>query len=110
MKNIEKIRNMSSAEVAECLVKGCCKSEIRFKCGETGKDCEKCVSEWLDKDADQDNFTLYPCPFCGGEAKIDRGIMNVAFYVKCQKCRCSTFPHLIIEEAVDDWNRRISNE
>ena len=60
---------------------------------------------------------LKPCPFCGGEAYIDRedcyGVQDDYYMVHCEKCSlqfgfCSMFESE--EEAIEAWNRRADNE
>jgi predicted RNA-binding Zn-ribbon protein involved in translation (DUF1610 family) len=51
-------------------------------------------------------ITLLPCPFCGGEAEIERyGTGRYSTIYRCTECSCSletgeTFHH------GRDWNRR----
>ena len=55
---------------------------------------------------------LKPCPFCGGEARLQRKV--VGYYVICKKCGCRTpyyqYQYAPIEvkkqEAIEAWNRR----
>lgn len=67
--------------------------------------------------------TLKPCPFCGGEAELDRtmerfeyctggpnSVMDYGYWVYCTKCDASlgaiNVPPSSPEEATRDWNRR----
>ena len=77
------------------------------------------------------NQGLKPCPFCGGNAKIEYSLMpglHEAFYnitIKCTKCYMSAKdyaviyhdaetepPELILEmrdRLIDKWNRRVND-
>lgn len=48
---------------------------------------------------------LKPCPFCGGEAEIER--YTIKPYVACMKCGCSMPDrHQTAEQAIAAWNSR----
>lgn len=57
---------------------------------------------------------LKPCPFCGGQARVTRGVRGIPFiFIKCRQCgavisfdndRCNYNPC----EAVKYFNRRES--
>ena len=48
---------------------------------------------------------LKPCPFCGGEAEIER--YTIKPYVACMKCGCSMPDrHQTAEQAIEAWNAR----
>ena len=65
---------------------------------------------------------LLPCPFCGGEAELDRtaerfeyctggpnSVMDFGYWVYCTKCDASmgaSVPPSSPEEATREWNRR----
>lgn len=57
---------------------------------------------------------LLPCPFCGGEARLQRKGKKHGYYVICKKCGCRTpyyqFQFLSDEElrdtAIKTWNTR----
>ena len=66
---------------------------------------------------------LLPCPFCGGEAELDRSterfeygtggpnsVMEWGYYVYCTQCSAGTsavsVPPPSPEEAASEWNRR----
>lgn len=63
---------------------------------------------------------LKPCPFCGGEAKVQTGVSQNMLYgdrpnaaVVCKKCGCGTgkkqdiyYDGSVINEAIREWNRR----
>lgn len=52
---------------------------------------------------------LKPCPFCGGEAKVQRFPRNYSVY--CTECGARTMSFKPTEEeAVEDWNRRVSDD
>ena len=53
-----------------------------------------------------DGVTLRKCPFCGGEAKLEKGLCELDNYVMCLNCRCKTKLHNTKESAVKAWNRR----
>ena len=57
---------------------------------------------------------LLPCPFCGGEARLQRKGKKREYYVICKKCGCRT-PYYkyqfssnekLREEAIATWNTR----
>lgn len=56
---------------------------------------------------------LKPCPFCGGEAKLDRATHSSLVY--CKECRASTKlidfspEYASDEKAIEAWNRRTAN-
>ena len=55
-----------------------------------------------------DKTTLKPCPFCGGEARVQSYYRDYAIY--CFKCNASTrkfYPTR--EEAEKAWNRRAND-
>ena len=67
---------------------------------------------------------LKPCPFCGGNAKIesippDEQYETTAYYISCEHCGSSTsFGYIYADktarectrkETVDKWNRRAGN-
>jgi len=49
---------------------------------------------------------LKPCPFCGGEAKLNLLLGN--YCVTCTECMGAIFPArgMTKEEAIEAWNRR----
>lgn len=56
---------------------------------------------------------LKSCPFCGGEARLQR--KGDGYYVICKRCGCRT-PYnqyqfisreKLREEAIEAWNRRV---
>lgn len=49
---------------------------------------------------------LKPCPFCGGEAKIKKNILNEDIYVECRSCYSRTDGFGIAEYAIEQWNKR----
>ena len=50
---------------------------------------------------------LKPCPFCGGEAKVNE--FNDVFFVACVVCQSETIWFETPEEAIEAWNRRVDN-
>ena len=60
---------------------------------------------------------LRECPFCGGEAEIipfDRKALGVwkfhFFYVQCRLCSNGTHVFTYEIDAIEAWNRRVSDE
>lgn len=70
--------------------------------------------------------TLAPCPFCGGEAELERSnerfeygtggpnsVMEWGYYVYCTKCSAGIaavdVPPPSPEEAAEEWNRRVES-
>ena len=57
---------------------------------------------------------IRPCPFCGGEAKLEDlgGGMNCGrFFVKCTKCEIAQDALSATKQtAIKRWNRRVDNE
>lgn len=70
---------------------------------------------------------LKPCPFCGGEAELIDSRLSVitkpVFYVECTSCNCIVGRRIMItsarkgkeyfgakEDAIEAWNRRVSDE
>ena len=53
---------------------------------------------------------LKPCPFCGGEAKIEKH-EEYSYIVRCTKCPCDIGRHWYRrkQDAKKDWNRRTEN-
>lgn len=58
---------------------------------------------------------LKPCPFCGGEAKVDcapRSYGTVVVYAFCKECGaqseefCARYDICAKDEAINAWNRR----
>ena len=49
---------------------------------------------------------LLPCPFCGGEAELLKGLCELDNYVMCLKCRCKTKLYNTKEAAIKAWNTR----
>lgn len=45
---------------------------------------------------------LKPCPFCGGEAHIQKS----GNWIRCAECGAETDYYDIEEEAIAAWNRR----
>lgn len=53
---------------------------------------------------------LKPCPFCGSEAKLNKG--KTVFWCSCENaaCACEIGAYLKKEEAIKAWNRRVNHE
>ena len=52
---------------------------------------------------------LKPCPFCGGEARINKGHSRLAewYTVSCSKCHVTqTVRYIKPEKAIEAWNTR----
>ena len=62
---------------------------------------------------------LRPCPFCGGDAKLDHyagdryaGEVTLSF-IRCKKCGAITYKYRMStdyssdEKAIEAWNRRV---
>lgn len=62
--------------------------------------------EWLDLEYKKE---LLPCPFCGGEAVVDKEIpfLTPTFRVKCSVCGIGTDIHSFKQPSIDAWNRRV---
>ncbi|MBQ7220698.1 MAG: Lar family restriction alleviation protein [Synergistaceae bacterium] len=88
---------------------------------------EQVSKEWNDKqchDEDStptplDDFELLPCPFCGGEARVEQEYYE-GWHVECTDCETRTREFLAEDmtaealkearkEAVALWNRRAAN-
>lgn len=55
------------------------------------------------------NEKLKPCPFCGGEAEINRGYsfgMTYIYEVECENCKALMGVFESEAEAIEAWNRR----
>ena len=50
---------------------------------------------------------LKPCPFCGGEAEKQWGMMAI-YWVECTDCGAEGSQHGSLEEAIAAWNTRNS--
>lgn len=50
---------------------------------------------------------LLPCPFCGGEAKVENEFLGT-WKVRCQKCSCEVGRYWFWTErhAIEAWNTR----
>ena len=53
---------------------------------------------------------LKPCPFCGGEAKLEKADMG-CWKIKCTKCPCDfgRYWYLRKRDAKKAWNRRATD-
>ena len=52
---------------------------------------------------------LKPCPFCGGEAEPWQH-MNGGWMIRCKKCASKTALYMLLNVAVEIWNKRAENE
>ena len=54
---------------------------------------------------------LKPCPFCGEKARLHT-IHTHAYYVQCDNVSCGivTWIHTTEEEAVEAWNKMVTDE
>lgn len=50
---------------------------------------------------------LKPCPFCGGEASTYVAYDD-NYYVCCDECGCGLPVYNTEEEAIEAWNKRVS--
>lgn len=57
---------------------------------------------------------LKPCPFCGGEASLERShhtVFGDGYWVECENANCPCNPHTIDyrdeDMAVNAWNERL---
>ena len=49
---------------------------------------------------------LKPCPLCGGEADLKRGLYVIDNYVMCKACKTKTTLYNTKDEAIKRWNTR----
>lgn len=53
------------------------------------------------------------CPFCGGEVSLVQTKLgkHPAYWIYCNNYNCEiqpqTLPHLVMDEAIEAWNRRV---
>jgi len=56
---------------------------------------------------------LKPCPFCGGEVKIEY-VVPKEFVIVCEECGIAALPaneNLCgLDKFIDRWNRRVNDE
>ena len=52
------------------------------------------------------NKELLPCPFCGGEAEIEKFYDSGCWFLKCTGCFAQTNIMGTKEMAIDRWNTR----
>lgn len=62
--------------------------------------------EWLELEYE---IVLRRCPFCGGEAIVDKDVPFITpiFRVKCSVCEIGTDIHSYKQCAIDAWNSRV---
>ena len=53
---------------------------------------------------------LKPCPFCGNTAFVSEYLYDpyITFFVECNGCHATTFEFATSAEAIEAWNRRVS--
>jgi Lar family restriction alleviation protein len=51
-------------------------------------------------------LNLLPCPFCGGEAKLDHLTAVDDFFICCTKCEIQQIANYNDYEAIERWNTR----
>ena len=73
---------------------------LQFKQDFTRRDCLKMAI-----------YDLKPCPFCGNKAVIKSkpDIYGLRYYVMCGKCETKTHIFEKCVDAVELWNKRISD-
>ena len=49
---------------------------------------------------------LMPCPFCGGDAKLDHLTEIDDYFVSCSRCEVGQIANYCSDEAVRRWNWR----
>ena len=52
---------------------------------------------------------LKRCPFCGGEASEDESLNGNYYVIICSRCLVQTDDCRTKDEAIDDWNSRVSD-
>lgn len=52
---------------------------------------------------------LKSCPFCGGEANVEK-VIDGLYYVNCTKCFASSTTLKSKELVARRWNRRVTDE
>lgn len=104
MRNFEKYKTIDEKVIAH--VDYCEKTTGSDYCRNNG--CRACIFKWLELEHEE----LKPCPFCGGEARVDDDLchsdMSKTFYsVICKKCGARTTNNFTLkEDAIEQWNRR----
>lgn len=61
---------------------------------------------------------LKPCPFCGGEAELAHlkkhrhKVLGIycPVYIRCKGCGSTSPVKVTVEEAIEQWNRRATDE
>ena len=56
---------------------------------------------------------MKPCPFCGGKAIIHDFKPfreKRLWYISCHDCEIEQINYLSEQEAIEAWNRRVSND
>ena len=57
-----------------------------------------------------DEIKLKACPFCGGEAEIERmGTHRVSMIITCSDCGCSVETGETWIDEHSRWNQRVTN-
>lgn len=60
---------------------------------------------------DETTDDLLPCPFCGGQARVESigpsgGDYEATYYVQCSACQVTTDQADAPQHVIDAWNRR----
>lgn len=58
----------------------------------------------------KNRIPLEPCPFCGGEAEIEKDEIYTMYFVSCSSCHASTSEEFSKWSATINWNMRISKD
>lgn len=69
----------------------------------------KCMLEWLNLEAEE--VILFPCPFCGGEAKFNKTLVegSTRGWVQCINCGVN-FLSQEKDKVIAAWNRRVNTK
>lgn len=73
---------------------------------------ERAFNDWRAKNPFKANYDgeLKPCPFCGGEAQMDR-FENCAYVVRCKNLKCPAARTMnyneTMQKAAKRWNDRV---
>ena len=58
--------------------------------------------------APEEEVKLKPCPFCGGEARLQDESFGYPHWVYCKECGAKVHGRVVGDEkaSIDAWNRR----